>query len=159
MISIIAAMDEKRGLGRNNQMAWNIPGELKRFKEITTPHPIIMGRKTFESIGRVLPGRLNIIITRNPDFKVDGAVVVSSIEEAIKKAEEIDKNEVFIIGGGQIFKEAIEKNLVDKMYLTLVEGDYQADTFFPDYSNFKIIKSDKGEAGGFKYSFLELARN
>jgi len=158
-ISIIAAMDEKNGLGRNNQMAWNIPGELKRFKEITMPHPIIMGRKTFESIGRVLPGRLNIIITRNLDFKVDGAIVTSSIEEALEKAKENEKEEIFIIGGGQIFKDALEKDLVDKLYLTLVDGDYNADAFFPEYSNFtKVIKEEIGENGEFKYRFLDLEK-
>jgi dihydrofolate reductase len=162
-ISIIVAMDDKRGLGRNNQMVWNIPGELKRFKEITTSHPIIMGRKTFESIGRVLPGRLNIIITRNLDYKIEGAIVVASIEEAIEKAllltEGKQAEEIFIIGGGQIFKEALEKNLVDKLYLTLIEGDYNADAFFPDYSNFtKIISEEKGESGEYKYKFLTFEK-
>lgn len=158
MTSIIAAIDKKRGLGKNNQMSWKIPGELKRFKEITTPHPIIMGRKTFESIGRVLPDRLNIIITRNPGFKVNGAIVVPSIEKAIEKAEENDSKEIFIIGGGQIFKEALEKDLVDKLYLTLVDEEFDCDTFFPEYSKFKITKEEKGEPGEYKYSFLELEK-
>lgn len=158
MISLIAAFDEKRGLGRNNKMAWNIPGELKRFKEITMPHPIIMGRKTFESIGRVLPGRANVIVSRNKDFKVEGAIVVDSIEKAIEKAKEIDSEELFIIGGGEIFRESLEKGLVDKLYLTLVEGDYNADTFFTDYSDFKVVKQEKKESDGFKYSFVELVK-
>lgn len=158
-ISIIAAMDEKRGLGRNNKMAWNIPGELKRFKEITMPHPIIMGRKTFESIGRVLPGRVNIIVSRNPDLKAEGAIVVGSVEEAIEKAKETENEEIFIIGGGQIFKEALDKNLVDKLYLTLVGGDYDADAFFPDYSMFtKIISQQQGESGEYKYKYVDLER-
>lgn len=157
-ISIIAAMDEKRGLGRNNQMAWNIKGELKRFKEITMPHPIIMGRKTFESIGRVLPGRVNIIVTRNPDFKIEGAIVIDSIENAIEKAKETETEEIFIIGGGQIFKESLEKGLVNKLYLTLVDGDYNADTFFPDYSDFKVVSEEKGESGEYKYQFITLEK-
>ncbi len=159
MISIIAAIDEKRGLGKNNQMAWKIPGELARFKEITTPHPIIMGRKTYESIGRVLPNRANIIVTRDQKYIVDGAVVVYSLEDAVNEAKKApNPEEIFIIGGGQIFKEALEENLVDKLYLTLVEGDYGADTFFPDYSGFKIIKEQEGESGEYKYKFVDLEK-
>lgn len=158
VISIIAAMDEKRGLGRNNQMAWKIPGELKRFKAITTPHPIIMGRKTFESIGRVLPERVNIIITRNPGYEIDGAIMVDSLEKALRQAQGKQKGEVFIIGGGQVFKEALEKNLVDKLYLTIVNGDYNADTFFPNYSNFEVVKEEKGESGEYKYKFVNLVK-
>lgn len=165
MISIIAAIDQKRGLGKNNQMAWKIPGELARFKEITTPHPIIMGRKTFQSIGRALPNRYNIVITRDNDFKIENLresenfVIVNSLEEAIEKAKlASNSDEIFIIGGGQIFKEALEKKLVDKLYLTLVEGDYGADTFFPDYSGFKITKEEKGRSGEYKYKFVNLEK-
>lgn len=89
MISIIVAMDQNRLIGGQNKLLWNIPGELKRFREITTAHPIIMGRKTFESIGRVLPNRTNIIITRDPGFKVDGAIVVNSLEKAIEEAGKV----------------------------------------------------------------------
>lgn len=156
-VSIIAAIDEKRGLGKNNKMAWNIPGELKRFKEITMSHPIIMGRKTFESIGRVLPGRQNIVITRNTSYKVDGATVVDSIEKALRQAQ--DSDEIFIIGGGQIFKEALEKKLVDKLYLTIIEGSFDADTFFPDYSNFKVVSQEEGQSGDYKYKFVNLVKS
>lgn len=166
MISIIAAIDEKRGLGKNNKMVWHIPDELKRFKKITTPHPIIVGRKTFESIGKVLPGRKNIIITRNPlmyDISIYDTLnllAVGSIEDAIDKAKHtVGSDEIFIIGGGQIFKEALEKNLVDKLYLTILEGDYNADTFFPDYSNFKIISEENGQSGEYKYKFVNLEKN
>ena len=166
MISIIAAMDEKRGLGRNNQMAWNIPGELKIFKEITTPHPIIMGRKTFESIGRPLPNRTNIIISRDPSLYnrlvhyTQELIVCNSLELAIEKAKNsIGSDEIFIIGGGQIFKEALEKNLVDKLYLTLVKGDFNADIFFPEYSGFNIQSEEKGESNGIKYTFVNLVKS
>lgn len=165
MISIIAAIDEKRGLGKNNQMAWKIPGELARFKDITTPHPIIMGRRTYQSIGRILPGRLNIVITRDKDFTIDGKrisndfTIVGSLEEAIEKAEESpNAEEIFIIGGGQIFKEALEKDLVDKLYLTLVEGDYDADTFFPEYNNFKVTFEEEHDIAGYKYKFVNLEK-
>src|SRR5687768_8176699 len=97
-------MDDKRGIGRGNELMWHIPEELKRFKEITTGHPIIMGRKTHESIKRLLPNRTNIIVTRDPNYKVEGGIVVHSIEEAIEKAKESDGGEeIFIIGGGQIY--------------------------------------------------------
>lgn len=168
MISIIAAIDKKRGLGKNNQMSWNIPGELRRFKEITTPHPIIMGRKTFESIGRILPNRYNIVITKNKEFKIndlrfgENFIVVDSLEQAIEKAlrqaQGKQNEEIFIIGGGQIFKEAIDKNLVDKLYLTLVDKKFDCDTFFPDFSKFKIVKEQNSESEEYKYSFLELVR-
>ena len=175
MISIVAAIDEKNGLGKNNDLLFKIPEDFKRMKEITTGHPLIMGRKTFESIGRVLPNRTNIIVTRDSDYSFEGAVVSGSLEEALEessKYHEKDKkiintkyliqnteNEVFIFGGGQIFKEAIEKGLVDRLYLTIVEGDYGADVFFPDYSEFiKVISDEKREADGYKYRFLTLEK-
>ncbi len=166
-------MDKNRLIGGQNKLLWNIPGELKRFKEITSGHPIIMGRKTHESIGRVLPNRINIIITRDPDYKVDGAIVVNSLDKAIEEAEkasEVSKvpkanatsdtfdtskkdtysNEIFIIGGGQIYEQALP--LADRLYLTIVEGEYSGDTYFPDYSAFeKIIEEKSFEEQGIHY--------
>lgn len=159
-ISIIAALDEKNGIGKENGLLFKIPEDFARMQKLTMGHPIIMGRKTFESIGRVLPGRTNIIVTQNPEFQPQNCVIVHSLEEGIAKAKEVLGNdEVFIFGGGQIFKETLDKDLVDKLYLTLVKGDCNADTFFPDYSNFKIISEEKGESGAFKYSFLTLLKN
>src|SRR6478752_4215957 len=133
-VSIIVAIDEKRGIGKDNDILFKIPEDFKRMKELTTGHPIIMGRKTFESIGRLLPNRTNIIVTRDKGFKVDGAVVANSLEESLEKAKSVSgADEIFIFGGGQIFKDALEKSLVDRLYLTLVKGDYGADTFFSDY--------------------------
>ncbi len=151
-------MDEKRGIGKNNGLMWHIPGELPRFKQITMGHPVIMGRKTFESIGRVLPGRTNIIITQNPNFKAQSCQIVGSLDEAFRHAQgEPGSEEVFIIGGGQIYQQAIDK--ADRLYLTLVEGDFGADTFFPDYSNFtKVISEEDREDSGYKYKFLTLER-
>ncbi|HSX08860.1 MAG TPA: dihydrofolate reductase [Candidatus Saccharimonadales bacterium] len=160
MISIIAAIDDKNGVGKKNDLLFKIHEDFKRMKELTTGHPIIMGRKTFESIGRVLPNRTNIIITRDSSYKVEGAVVVHSLDEGLdiaKKSEGSD--EIFIFGGGEIWKQAIEKGVVDRLYLTIVEGDYGADTFFPDYSEFtKIISEEKKEADGYRYNFLTLER-
>src|SRR3972149_2337934 len=154
-ISIIAAMDSKMGIGKDNGMPWHISEDLRRFKTITLGHPVIMGRKTFESIGRSLPDRQNIIITRDQNFKAEDSDVVHSLEDAQRIARD---NEVFIIGGGQIFKKALEKKMVDKLYLTIIDGDFEADTFFPDYSNFKIVSEEEGQSGEYKYKFVNLVR-
>lgn len=159
-ISIIVATTKDRLIGntKTNDLLWHIPEELKRFKQITIGHPIIMGRKTFESIGRVLPHRTNIIITRDTNFLVPQAVVVHSLDEAIQRAATIDANEVFIIGGGQIFEQALP--LTDKLYLTIVEGNFRGDVYFPDYSIFnKIIFQQKQESDGYRYTFYELEKS
>ena len=166
MIAIIAAIDEKRGIGKDNKLPWHIPEDLKRFKQITSGHTVIMGRKTFESIGRVLPNRTNIIITRDQDFDPHkfyssencDVLTANSLEEAIEKAQEKEgSEEVFIIGGGQVYAEGITK--ADKLYLTLVDGDFNCDTFFPDYSNFAKEKFiGAGEENGIRYKFIELEK-
>lgn len=158
MISAIAAMDEKRGIGKNNNLLFKIPEDFKRMRSLTDGHPLVMGRKTHESIGRVLPNRTNIIVTRDPDYKVEGAVVVHSLEEAFAVAQKSPgADEIFIFGGGQIFQKVLPK--VDRLYLTIVEGDYGADTFFPDYSEFKkVVFEQAGEWDGYKYTFLDLER-
>lgn len=156
-ISIIAAIDKKGGLGKDNKLLFKISEDLKRFKKLTLNHPIIMGRKTFESIGRALPQRTNIIITRNKDYKAKGCLVCYSLDKAIKLAKNKDKDEIFIIGGGQIYKQAI--GLADKLYLTLVDKELEADTFFPDYSDFdKITYQKKQTSKRYKLTFLELGK-
>lgn len=158
MISIIAAIDQKRGLGKNNELLFKIPEDLKRFKELTTNHPVIMGRKTYESIGRLLPNRKNIIITHNSSFIIPDAMVVHSLQEGIEVVQGEEKGEIFVIGGGQIFEQALP--IVGKLYLTIVEGTYDADTFFPEYSSIfkKVVSKHSGESGGYKYTFLDLER-
>ena len=156
IISIIVAMDDKQGIGKSNQLMWRIPSELSRFRTITTGHPIIMGRKTYESIGRPLPKRTNIIITRDKSYHVDGCTVVNSLKDAIAIAKKEDQIEIFIIGGGEIYKQAVP--FAQKLYITKVQGDYGADTFFPDYSNFtKLISKEEHREGlySFSYSILE----
>lgn len=165
-ISIIAAIASgNRALGKNGDLIYKIPEDLKRFKEITSGHPIIMGRKTFESIGRILPNRINIIITRDLKYSQEGAVVVHSLDEALRLAREQeilnqvqnDNREIFIIGGGQIYKEALPKT--DRLYLTIVEGNPEADTFFPDYSEFKKVREGiDSVSNGLKYRYLTLER-
>lgn len=156
MISIIVALDEKRGIGKANDLLFRIPEDFKRMQAITTGHPLIMGRKTYESIGRVLPKRTNIIVTRDTSYLVEGAIVCSSLEEGIEKAKESEgAEEIFIFGGGMLFKESIEKGLVDKLYLTIVKGDYGADTFFPEYENefSTLISSETKSDKLYSYTF------
>lgn len=157
IISLIAAIDENRAIGKDNKLIWDLPSDLRRFKQITTGHPIVMGRKTFESIGRPLPNRTNIIITRDQNYSAPGSVVTHSLEEALKKAREVEQQEIFIIGGGQIFEQAIGR--ADKLYLTVVQGTHDADSFFPDYSIFtKVLKKESGSENGLNFTYLELAR-
>lgn len=157
IISAIAAIGQNRELGKNNQLLWRIPEDLKRFRAITAGHPIIMGRKTYESIGHPLPNRTNIIITRNQDFKAEGCVVVGSVEEAIAKAKELDQQEIFIIGGGEIYKQAMP--MIDKLYLTVVKGSKEADTYFPEYGEFSnIVKQSSSTFENHQVMYLELTR-
>ncbi|MDP6571802.1 MAG: dihydrofolate reductase [Patescibacteria group bacterium] len=157
IISAIAAVGKNRELGKSGKIPWYIPGELKHFKEITMGHPVIMGRKTHESIGRALPGRTNIVITRNPDYKAEGCVVVSLIEDAITEAKKHEKEEVFIIGGGEIYKLAWP--YIDRLYLTIINKSFEADTFFPEYSEFdKVISRKDTKSDNYNISFLELEK-
>lgn len=153
---IVAVAGKKRVIGKKGSLPWYIPEELKRFKEITMGHPIIMGRKTHESIGRVLLGRTNIVITTHPDYQVPGCIIVHSLEEALRQAQGDD--ECFVIGGGEIYKQALI--LADKLYLTYIDKEIEGDVFFPDYSDFNKVAYESAwqEHGGFKYRFLELER-
>ncbi|PIR87747.1 MAG: dihydrofolate reductase [Candidatus Harrisonbacteria bacterium CG10_big_fil_rev_8_21_14_0_10_45_28] len=128
-ISIIVAVAENRVIGRDNNLPWRLAGDLKKFKEITTGHTIVMGRKTFESIGRALPNRVNIVITRNLAYEAPGCVVVHSLEEALKASG--DDEEIFIIGGAQIFELALP--IVDRIYYTEVKARPEGRVLFPDF--------------------------
>ena len=156
-ISLIAAVGKNRELGKNNQLLWNISADLKHFKEKTFGKPCIMGQKTFESIGRPLPGRLNIVLSKDPKFKAKGVITCDSIDSAVRWASNYS-SEVFVIGGGSIYAQTID--LADKLYLTLVDKSFEADVFFPDYSKFgKIVKaSEEFESDGLRYKFLELEK-
>lgn len=155
IISIIAAIAENRAIGKDNKLLWYIPEDLKRFQKITLGHPVIMGRTTFESLGRSLPGRTNIIVTRDKNYRAKGCLITYSLEEAIEEAKKRDKKEIFIIGGGKIYEQGIK--YADKLYLTIVKGNFSADTFFPDYSKFgKIIFKKEGSHRQYRYIFLEI---
>ena len=148
MLSIIAVIGKNRELGKDNHLLWNLPGDLKRFKKITKGHPVIMGRKTFESIGRPLPDRTNIVISSHSE--------ISSLDAAIEKAQSAPgAEEIFIIGGGSVYAQAIGQ--ADRLYLTVVDATAAADTFFPDYSRFtKVIEKFAHEENGIKYTYLTL---
>lgn len=156
MISFIWAMDENRVIGKNNQLPWHLPEDLKFFKKVTIGHPVAMGRKTHESIGRLLPGRENIIITRNKEFICDGCTVIYSIDEFISYCQGKEE-EVFVIGGAEIFKELIP--VVDRLYVTKIYDHFDGDTYFPEFSleDFKLVLQEKGirdEKNPYDYEFL-----
>lgn len=157
-ISMIAAIDNNRGIGKDNKLLWHIPEDLKRFKKLTSGHPIIMGYNTYLSIGKSLPNRVNIILSRKKFLTINEVIVKSSIEDAIETACQIDKNEIFIIGGGQVYKQAIKYSA--KLYLTLVNDICEADTYFPDYSDFTIISREDIKSNKlYNFSFLVLKKN
>ena len=158
-ISLIAAISKNRGLGNNDQLLFRIPEDLKRFKDLTAGHAVIMGRKTFESIGNPLPNRTNIFITRHVKYDAPDCKIAHSLLEAIGKATKREPNspEIFVIGGGQIYSEAIK--IANKLYLTLVDAEPEADAFFPPYDNFKkVVFTQPGEYNGLKYTFLDLEK-
>ena len=158
-LTIIAAASTNNVIGFNNKLIWNIPNDLKRFKELTLGHSVIMGRKTFESLPNPLPKRRNIIITKNKDYSRDGIEVTSNIEDAIDLCK--GDSQPFIIGGGEIYSQTIE--IVDKIELTRVYKDYQGDAFFPDIPRDKFELTNElvnylDDDSSTKYSFLTYIR-
>ena len=142
-LSLIVAMSENRVIGVNNSLPWSIPEDLKRFKAITAGHPIVMGRKTFESIGRILPKRTNIVVTRDRSYRVEGGAVVYSLDEALDWAKRSPgADEIFIIGGAEIFRQALP--LAHRLYLTEVHWPFEGDTHFPEFpeAEFKEVSRE-----------------
>jgi dihydrofolate reductase len=161
MISIISAIGKNNEIGKNNKLLWSLPADLKHFKEITTGHPVVMGQKTFQSIGKPLPNRRNIILTLDNNFKGEDIEVFHSIEELENNLRD-EKGEIFIIGGGTIYNLFINK--ADKLYITHVEASFtDADTFFPviDKNKWQKTKEEKffsDEKNEFDYSFTEYLK-
>jgi dihydrofolate reductase len=154
MITLIAACSKNRVIGKDNQLIWKVPGDLKRFKELTTGHPILMGRKTFESIGRPLPNRTNIVITRNKNWKQEGCLVYNNFEDVLSLFE---KENLFVIGGGEIYKMLI--NLADKIELTLIDKDFEGDAYFPEIdSNWTVENIESQSCPEFDYSYITYIR-
>lgn len=129
-INLIVAFDDDYGIGKDNDLPWHLPADLKRFKALTMGHPLLMGRKTAQSLGRALPGRLNIVMTRSGQIPFDGMVPASSLEQALELAG--DDPELWVIGGGEIFKQTLP--IADMLYLTYVKGTFGADAFFPRFN-------------------------
>lgn len=154
-------MDENRGIGHHGSLPWRLATDQKRFKAITMGHHLIMGRKTYEAIGRPLPGRTMIILTRNPEFHVEGCLIERKLDDALKLVDMRGENEVFVIGGGEIYAQALP--LVDRIYLTLVHARLPADVFFPDLDpeTWKVVKSEiipAGEKDSYPTTFRILER-
>jgi len=161
IVSIIAAMDKRRGIGVDNKLPWRLSADLKRFRELTMGHHIIVGRKTFESIGRPLPGRRMIIVTRNGNYKTEGCDVVHSVKDAIRLARERGDSEVFICGGAEIYAQSIE--VADRMYLTFVDAEVAADAFFPgfderEWSERESVYQSADEKTQYPFTFKLLVR-
>ncbi len=154
--SIIVAQSQNHAIGINNTLPWHLPADLKRFKAITMGHHMIMGRKTYESIGKPLPGRTSIVITRNKDLQYEGCVMAHSLEEAFKIAERNNETEAFVIGGADLIKQAIES--CDKLYLTTIHQDFEGDTFLNELSSeWKVIEHadhTPDEKNLYSYSFI-----
>ena len=158
MISAIAAIGRNRELGKNGDLIWRISDDLKRVKELTTGHPIIMGSKTHESIGHPLPNRTNIVISRDASYSAESCVVAHSLEEALSIAAQSEgSDEIFIFGGAQIYSLAFP--YIEKLYLTVIDAkDPSADTFFPLYEDFKVLDIEKRDQDGLSYEWQTLAK-
>jgi len=131
MLSLIVAMANNRVIGKDGAIPWHIPEDMKHFKRLTMGKPIIMGRKTYESIGKSLSGRTNIVVTRNPDFEAEGVTVTHSLLEALEFAKTLNSEEIFVIGGEQLYAAALPD--ADRLYLTYVDTEVEGDTFFPEF--------------------------
>ena len=158
-ISLISAIAESnRAIGKNNELLWDIKADMHHFRSLTTGHTVIMGEKTFHSIGRALPKRINIVLTDNHEFQAENVMTVYSIDEALAVAKLHEEEEVFVIGGGSIYTQFLPK--ADRLYLTLVAGDFEADVFFPQYEEFtKVLASEDGQEGEYLFRFVTLEKN
>ncbi len=165
-VSIVVAIgrdkQHNRVIGKDNNLVWRIPDDLKRFKKITLGHPVIMGRRTFDSIvsvlGKPLPGRTNIVVTRDTTYSYPGAEVVHSLEDAVALASKLDSEEIFIGGGTEIYKQALP--LVNRLYLTLIDDERDGDSYFPEYETdfTETLSSENREWNGLKYQWATLER-
>jgi len=162
IISIIVSVDENRGIGYKSKLPWDIPKDRRWFKEKTLRHVVVMGSNTYRSIikylGKPLPGRINVVLSRKDIALPDDVYLANSLEDALKKAKKLEKNgEIFIIGGGSVYLPALA--FADRLYITEVKGKYKADTFFPDYSDFnKVVDEKRGSDGNYNYTFKILEK-
>ncbi len=166
-ISIIAALGRDRAIGKQNKLLWNIPDDLRRFKELTLGHPVIMGRRTYESIftllGKPLPGRTSVVLTYpdeadEPMFRFDNVVLAHSTDEALEKARALDAEEVFVGGGAMLYEQMLTH--ADRLYLTRIDDEKEGDAFFPPYEDSftKIVADEPHEWEGLQYHYLTLEK-
>ena len=156
-ISHVVAMAENRVIGKDGQMPWHIPGEQKIFKDLTVGKALILGRKTHESIGRVLPNRLTIIVSRRTDYEVPGAFVVNDIDEAISLARKLGKHDIVIGGGGELFSQTLP--VTDKLYLSIVHAEFDGETLYPELPEGLFIEKSRKEIdASIPYAFVEFER-
>lgn len=158
-LSMIVAMSTNRVIGQDNTLPWRLPADLKRFKRLTMGHHLLMGRKTWESIGRPLPGRTTVVITRREDLEIDGVTIARSIEEAIDIAERAGDDEAFIAGGAEIFRQTLDR--VDRLYLTLIHAEIDGDAYFPeiDTTRWREVARedhDPDERNPYPFSFVDF---
>lgn len=160
MINIIVAIGEgNRVIGDKGKLPWHIPEDLKRFRALTTGHPIIIGKNTFLSIGRALPGRTNIVLSDTPWEAPEGVSVASSLDDALEKAKRSPGAEdIFVIGGGMVYREALP--YADRLFITLVSGNFPGDVFFPEYESLfsKVASRESRESDGYRYEFLVVEK-
>ncbi|MBP6094118.1 MAG: dihydrofolate reductase [Cytophagaceae bacterium] len=158
---MLVAFDENRVIGKNNTLIWHLPADLKRFKTLTTGHVIIMGRKTFESIGKPLPNRTSIVISRQADLQIDGAIIAHSVEEAILKAKSITREDIYIVGGAEIY--ALSLALADQILVTQLHDIFEGDAYFPEIptETFEVTEKERGitdEKNAYQYSYITYTR-
>ncbi|HMR66677.1 MAG TPA: dihydrofolate reductase [Anaerolineae bacterium] len=159
MLALVVAAAQNGVIGRDNQLPWHLSADLKRFRALTMGHHILMGRKTFESIGRPLPGRTNIVIPRQPDFRAEGVVVTHSLAEALALAA--DDDQIFVVGGAEIYRQALPQ--ADRIYLTIIHQDFEGDTLLFDLDKTVWRETSRvahlpDEKNPYPYSFVELER-
>ncbi len=157
-LRLVAAIGKNREIGKNGKMPWDLPDDLKHFRHVTEGKPVIMGRKTYESIGRPLPKRTNIVVSRDPDLKIEGVHTATSLEEALEIAKKENPEEACIIGGAQIYSLALP--FADRLSLTIVDGKFDADAFFPEFSKHEWrevsrIHHEKDERHKHAFEFVE----
>lgn len=161
MLKILVAFDENRVIGKNNTLIWHLPADLKRFKALTTGHVIIMGRKTFESIGRPLPNRTTIVISRQTDLQIEGVILANSVEEAILKAKSITREDIYIVGGAEIY--TLSLPLADQILVTQLHDIFEGDAFFPEISPeiWEVTEKERGitdEQNTYQFSYITYSR-
>jgi dihydrofolate reductase len=161
-ISLIAAMSENRVIGIYNKLPWHLPADLRHFRRLTTGHPVIMGRRNYESIGKPLPNRTNIVVTRNPDYRAAGCLVTHSLDDAMNSAG--NDSEIFIIGGAEIYRQAFDR--ANRIFITLIHARIEGDTYFPEFEGppwreISRERHERDENNPYSFSFLiyERSRN